>query len=138
MRSATARDHTCYIKGRQKIPLKPPSEPTREDELFGALRRAVPKPHEQEKYKNAWIYEETWRLVDERVFARRVTGVRVRIWRLGRAIRASLKGDMKWRVETVGTYVKALLGGDPPNAKEAWRRMKGWYRDAVNRAPPPA
>ena len=49
-----------------------------------------------------------------------------------------MKGDRKRRVEAAGTYVEALLGGDPPNAKEAWRRMKGWYRAAVNRALPPA
>ena len=35
--------------------------------LFGDLRRAVPKPHEREKHRNAWISEETWRLADERV-----------------------------------------------------------------------
>ena len=64
--------------------------------------------------------------------------MRERIWRLGRAIRASLKEDRKRRVEAAGTDVKALLGGDPPNAKEAWRRMKGWYMAAVNRAPSPA
>ena len=64
--------------------------------------------------------------------------MRVRIWRLGRAIRASLKGDRKRRVGAVGTDVEALLGGYPPNAKEAWRRMKGWYKAAVNRSPPPA
>ena len=63
--------------------------------------------------------------------------MRERIRRLGRSIRASLKGDRKLRVEAAGADVEALLGGDPPNAKEAWRRMKGWYRDAVNRAPPP-
>ena len=34
--------------------------------------------------------------------------------------------------------MKTLLGEDPPNAKEAWRRLKGWYKTAVNRAPPPA
>ena len=33
--------------------------------------------------------------------------------------------------------MEALLGEDPPNAKEAWRRMKGWYRDAANRGLPP-
>ena len=71
LRSATARDHARYIKGRRKMPLKPLTEPTREDELFDTLRRAVPKLHEQEKYKNAWISEETWRLFDERVSARR-------------------------------------------------------------------
>ena len=62
--------------------------------------------------------------------------MRARIWRLDRAIRASLKGDRKRRVETTGTDVVALLGGDPPNAKEAWQRMKGWYKAAVIRAPP--
>ena len=41
-------------------------------------------------------------------------------------------------MEAAGTDVEALLGGDPPNAKEAWRSMKGWYKSAVNRAPPPA
>ena len=42
------------------MPLKPPTKPTREDELFGDLRREVPKPHEQEKHRNVWISEETW------------------------------------------------------------------------------
>ena len=29
LRIAMARDHAYYIKGRRKIPLKPPTEPTR-------------------------------------------------------------------------------------------------------------
>ena len=115
--------------------LKPPTEPTREDDLFDALRRAVPKPHEREKHKNAWISEEMWRLVDEIVSARRGIRARERIRRLGQAIRASLKGNRKRRVEGAGTDVEALLGGDPPNVKEAWQRMKGWYNAAVNKAP---
>ena len=61
--------------------------------------------------------------------------MRERIRRLVRAIRASLKGDRKRRVEAAGTDVEVLLGGDPPNAKEALRRMKGWYKAAFNRAP---
>ena len=98
----------------------------------------MPKPHARDRHKNAWISEETWRLVDERVSARRGTGARMRIRRLGRAIRASLQGDRKRRVETVGQDVETILGEDPPNPKEAWRRLKGWYKAAVNRAPPPA
>ena len=31
-----------------------------------------------------------------------------------------------------------LLGADPPNPKETWRLLKGWYKAAVDRAPPPA
>ena len=43
----TAQEHARYIKGRRKMPLQLPKEPTREDELFGDLRRAVPKPQER-------------------------------------------------------------------------------------------
>ena len=57
LRSATAWYHARYIKGRRKMPLKPPTEPTRGDELFVSLWRAVPKPHERENNKNAWISE---------------------------------------------------------------------------------
>ena len=120
------------------MPLMPPKKPTREDKLFGDLRRAVPKPHDREKNRNAWISDETWRLADERVSARRGTRVRARLRRLGRAFRASLKGDRRRRVEDAGKDVEALLREDPPNAKESWRRMKGWYRAAEKRGPPPA
>ena len=41
-------------------------------------------------------------------------------------------------MEEAGKAVEALLGEDPPNAKEAWRRMKGWYQAAAKRCPPPA
>ena len=66
--------------------------------------------------------------------ARARTGMR----RLGRAIKASLKGDRKRRVEEAGTAIEGLLKEDPPDAKGAWRRMKGWYRAAVTRGPSPA
>ena len=73
LRSSPEREHARYIKGRRNMLLRPPTEPTREYGIFEALRRAVPKPHEREKHKNAWISEETWRLVDKRVYARRGT-----------------------------------------------------------------
>ena len=34
--------------------------------------------------------------------------------------------------------METLLGEEPPNQREEWRRLKGWYKAAVNRAPPPA
>ena len=96
------------------------------------------KPHERENHRNACISEKTWRLSGKRVSTKRGTRVRARLRRLGRAFRASLKGDRKRRVEEVGKDMEALLGGDPSNAKEAWQWMKGWYKAALNRAPPPA
>ena len=34
--------------------------------------------------------------------------------------------------------METLLGVEPPNPKEAWRRLKGWYKATFNWAPPPA
>ena len=96
------------------------------------------KCHPRGTISRWWISDETWRLADERVLARRGARVRARLRILGRAVRESLKGDRRRRVEDAGKDVEALLGEDPPNAKEAWQRMKGWYRSAANRGPPPA
>ena len=138
LRSVPVREHAKYLTGQKKLPIQPLTEPMREDGISADLRRAVPKPHAKERRTNNCISEETWRLVDERVSARRGTRVQARIRRLSREIAASLKGDIKRRVEIAGEEVETLLGADPPNPKEAWRRLKGWYKAAVNRALPPA
>ena len=57
LRSAPEQEHARYIMGRRNMPLIPPKEPTREDGIFAALRRAVPKPHVRDRHKNAWISE---------------------------------------------------------------------------------
>ena len=48
-------DHTRYLRGRKRLYLRPPTPLTREDGIFAALRRAVPKPQAWEARKNAWI-----------------------------------------------------------------------------------
>ena len=85
LRSETAQEHAQYIRWWRKMPLQPPKEPTREDELFGDLRQVVPKPHERYKHRNAWISEETWIIADERALAKRGMRVRARLRRLGQA-----------------------------------------------------
>ena len=103
LHSAPKREHTNYLTGRKRLPLRPPSYPTREDRIFAALRRAVPKPHARERRKNWWILEDTWRLVEERVSAqRKLARDQTRIRRLIQAIAASLKIDRRQRVETAG------------------------------------
>ena len=102
LRSAPDWEHTRYIMGRRKMPLRPPTEPTREDGIFAALWRAVPKPHARDRHKNTWISEETWRLVDERFSARRGTGVHTRIGDWAAPYRGIGNGgwrprDRKWR-----------------------------------------
>ena len=60
------------------------------------------------------------------------------IRRLGLAIKVSLRDDRKRRSEEAGAEVETMLGSDPPLHREAWHRTKGWYKAAVDRAPPPA
>ena len=139
LHSASLREHARCLRWRKRLPLCPPTEPTREDIIFAALRRAVPKPRAWEARKNAWISATTWRLVDERVsVCWYIAKTQALIWRLGRAIKASLKEEMRRRAEEVGAEVETLLGSDPPLRREAWHRIKGWYKAAVGHAPPPA
>ena len=123
------------------------SVPT-EDEIAAAVKKAAEKQvggaiadsrgAHQRVARGALISEETWKLVDERVTMRRKARDRTGMRRLGRSIQASLKGDRRRRVEETGSAVESLLKEDPPNAKETWQRMKGWYQAAAKRGPPPA
>ena len=119
--------------------MRPPREPTRMDQLFAALRRAVPRAQPREARQNAWISESTWRLIDERVSARRDPryGQAYRR-RLGKAVQKSLATDRRRRADEVGAEVEALVKADPPPIQEALYRLQGWYKAAVDRAPPPA
>ena len=110
LRSAPERAHSKHLTGRKHLPLCPPAEPTQEDGIFAALRRAVPNPHVRERRKNGCILEDTWILVNNRVSARRNKRDQTTIQRLSQAIAAILKGDRRRRVETAGEEVEALLG----------------------------
>ena len=44
LHSASLKEHVRYLRGRKNLPLLPSTEPTREDTIFAALQRAVPKP----------------------------------------------------------------------------------------------
>ena len=41
-------------------------------------------------------------------------------------------------MEEAGEDVEKLFGSYPPVHQESWHRIKGWYRAAVDCAPPPA
>ena len=59
LHSAPEREHTKYLTGRKQLPLRPPFDPTQEEGIFAALRRAHPKPYARESRKNGWISEDT-------------------------------------------------------------------------------
>ena len=79
-----------------------------------------------------------WRLVDERVSAHRYPEKdQALIRRLGRAIKASLETNRRRRAEEAREEVEVQVGADRPLIQEAWHRIKGWYKAAVDRTPPP-
>ena len=137
--SASLTEHNRYLERQEKFPLTPPTEPAREDDAFADLRRDVCKMRAKEARRNEWVLTETWRFVEERVSARRdpEKGQAIKR-RLGRAIKASLAADRIRRADEAGEEVEALVGADPPLIQEAWHRIQGWYKAAVDRAPPPA
>ena len=85
--SAPLSETKQYLGGRKRWPVRSPVKPSRTDELFAALRRAVPRPKPREARRNAWISAETWKLIDERVSARRDPryGTLYR-WQMGKAV----------------------------------------------------
>ena len=93
---ASLTEHKRYVGGQKKLPLRPPTELTREYNAFAALRRAVPKARQREARRKEWISTETWRLIDERVSACRDPAKEQAIKRrLGSAIKASLDSDRR-------------------------------------------
>ena len=125
-----------YQGGRKRWPVRPLAEPSRTDTLFAALRRAVPKPVPQEARRNAWISAETWRIIDERVAMRQDPRYgQADRRRLGKEIGKSLSKDRRRRTEEAGAAVEDLMKADPPLIQEAWHRLQGWYKAAVDRPP---
>ena len=87
----------------------------REDGLFVALRRSIPKPKPWEARENVCVLEATWRIVNERVSTRRdPSRDQAHIRRLGCTINASLKEDRRRRTEESGEEVERLLVVDSP------------------------
>ena len=57
--SASLTEHKRYLGGSKRLPMRPPKNPTRVDQLSAALRRAVQKVQPYSARQNAWISEET-------------------------------------------------------------------------------
>jgi hypothetical protein len=141
IRSAKLKENRKYLMGRKRFPLRiPTARPLKKPEsLFEDLRLSAEKQETEKRRVASWISAETWGLVDTRTSLRReVNHDRAAIRCLDRAVKASLKADRKRRVEVAGANVEAFLMADPPDLQAAWNAMKGWYRDAGDRAPPPA
>ena len=113
--SAPPTEHKRYLGGRKRWQVRPPREPTHKDQLFAALRRAVPRAQPREARQNAWISESTWRLIDERFSAcRDLRYGQAYRGRLRKLVQNSLAIDRRLRADEAGVEVEALVKADPP------------------------
>eukprot|EP00978_Attheya_sp_CCMP212_P034080 scaffold141091_cov56-Attheya_sp.AAC.1 len=122
------KENRAYFKG----PIKPPTGATRTkaDCLFEELRSSVERKERGIRRRASWISAKTWKLIDTRLALRRVEGhEQAAIRRLIRRVKASMNADRTRWVEIAGANVEALLQKVP---------LKGWYRKAGDRAPPPS
>ena len=137
--SSPPTEHKRYLGGRKRWPVRPPRELTQTDQIFAVLQRAVPKVQPREARRNAWISESTWRLINERVSAFRDPQYGQAFKRrLGKEVQKSLATDRRQQADELGAELEALVKAAPPLIQEAWYRLQGCYKAAVDRAPPPA
>ena len=97
--------------------------------MFEELVEAVEKLPKRERPESAWVRPGTWALIDERAARRKEGNLTQReARRLGRKIAAALKEDRKERARKAGEAIMMELKDG--NVKEAWRILKGWFREA--------
>ena len=137
LRGATPAAHLPYLGKRNNLPIRPLEIPDRVDRMFDKLQRAIPSPPWKYCHRQVWILPETWSLINTRIAARQQKDQR-RSWDLSRTIKVGLQDDRRRRAAKAGSAVDSLLVSNLPLIKEAWIRMRGWYKAAVNRPPPPA
>ena len=113
--SAPLIKHKKYLGRSKRWPVRPLGGPTRTDQLFAALRRAVPKAQPRKARRNAWISETTWRLIDEIVSARRYPRYgQAFTQHIGKELKKILVEDRKRQAEKAGAEVEALVKADLP------------------------
>ena len=69
-----------------------------------------------------------WGVISDQLRLRHISG----------HIQVSLREDRMRHDYVVGGEIESLLASEPPLVRETWIRLKGWYRDASYRSPPPS
>ena len=138
---ASPREHSCYLGRRTRIPLRRPGRQIRtwvENSLLSCGAPSRSHTNGQRATTRGYRLFCGDLLTKESPRGDNPGGVRGDSGGLGRYIRASLKEDRLQRATTAGEDVKILLTGYPRLPHESWRRMWGWYIEAVDHALPPA
>ena len=98
--------------------------------LFDALAAKCDDPRPPRAPGKDWISEGTWKLIRKRASLLRSGRIRqTAARRMKREVHAALKEDKKRLTAEVGEKIVAELGEG--NVQEAFRHLKGWYRNAA-------
>jgi hypothetical protein len=122
-----------YRRKRQEFPLHlPPVE--QQDDLtrsFEALKATCKEPETTKAHWRDWMSDiSTWLLIKQRTLLRWAGQLRQSEGRcMQRAIHAALKRDCAARTAQIGESIVANLAEG--NVHEAFRHLKGWYREAT-------
>ena len=103
--------------------------------MFAELWRAIFRTPWQERDRQDWISPETWSLIDARIVARQ-GNYQWNSRTLSCAINAGLQDYRCRRSAEAGYAVDSLLASYLPFIKDAWIRIRGWYKAGVDRPPP--
>ena len=120
-----------YRRKRQEFPLRLPPAAQQDDltRAFEALKATCAEPETAKKHWRDWMSDDTWLLIKQRTSLRRAGQLRQSEGRrMQRAINAALKRDRTARTAQVGESIVAELAEG--NVHEAFRHLKGWYREA--------
>ena len=96
----------------------------------------IHKPPWSKYLRQAWILPDTWRLVNTRIAERR-SGEQWNSRALIRVIKAIIQEDRYQREADVGYKIESVLTSNMHLIQEAWICMRGWYKDTLDRPPPP-
>ena len=89
------------------------------DKIFSELKNKTLKPPLREWVRQAWIYDDTWEVMDAMLTACR-EGSHRNIQKLIRQIRVGLSTDHKIRVEEEVRTIESLIASDPQLVIDAW------------------
>jgi hypothetical protein len=114
-----------YITRRARLDIKI-KDATRVDTILEELKDEVPKRNRKvEDRKQSWISLETWKLIDQKVSARRHRKTNL-CKVLRKKIRKSLKKDREERCEKAAKEIEEYL--TKGKSKEAYAKLRFWYK----------
>ena len=130
------QNHRRYVQKREVFPLViSPEQQNKADQLLAELTAAVARPKKQDNNRvGSWISEKSWRLMDERLEAKRHWHTE-RATELGKELRKSLRKDRQSRIDQAALSIETYL--QARDNRRAYGVLQGWYKQSTGHVPKP-